>query len=118
MITKAETVSEFMEKIDADRKKDLTILRKIIKKTVPGIKESMKYGMPTYDVNDKVILAFNSQKNYMSFYADSKSVEKNRDLLKVLNGVSCGKSCIRFTSIDKLPEDVITKIIKDSDGVC
>lgn len=34
MITKADTVSEFMEKIEPYRKKDLSILRKIIKKTV------------------------------------------------------------------------------------
>lgn len=115
MITKADTVSEFMEKIEPYRKKDLSILRKIIKKTVPGIKENMKYGMPTYELNGKAKLAFNSQKNYMSFYAGTKAVKKNNESLK---GLSCEKSCIRYTSIDELPESVIIQIIKDTDEVC
>ncbi|MBS1517631.1 MAG: DUF1801 domain-containing protein [Bacteroidetes bacterium] len=115
MITKADTVTEFLQKIDPDRKKELTKLRKIIKKTIPQVKETMKYGMPTYEYNGKVILAFNSQKNYMAFYADTKSVAKNKDLLK---GLNCGKGCIRFKKLEDFPEKVIVKIIKDSDEIC
>lgn len=115
MLTKADPVTDIMEKIETVRKKDLSVLRKIIKNTVPGIKESMKYGMPTYELNDKAILAFSSQKNYISFNAGINAVKKNKESIK---GLSWGKNCIRFTSIDKLHESEIIQIIKDSDEVC
>lgn len=115
MITKAESVDDFLNKIDETRKSDMSKLRKIIKKTLPKAKESMLYGMPSYEVDGAGVVAFNSQKNYMSFYVDSEAVKKNKDLLK---GLNCGKSCIRFTSIEKLPETTIVKILKDSDKIC
>lgn len=115
MITKAKDVNDFLNKIDASRKSDMTRLRKIIKKTLPKAKESLLYGMPTYEIDGKAIAAFNSQKNYMSFYADSESVKKNKNLLK---GLNCGKCCIRFTSLEKLPEATIVKILKDTDNIC
>lgn len=115
MITKAKDVDDFLNKIDESRKNDLSKLRKIIKKTLPKVKESLLYGMPTYEVDGKAIIAFNSQKNYMSLYAGTEAVKKNKDLLK---GLNCGKSCIRFTSLDKLPEATIVKIIKDTKNIC
>lgn len=111
MITKAKDVNDFMNKIDKDRKDDMSKLRSIIKKTLPKVKEILQYGMPTYEIDGKCIVAFNSQKNYMSLYANVNAVEKNKDLLK---GISCGKSCIRFKSLKKLPEETIIKILKDS----
>ena len=115
MITKAKDVNDFLDKIDPSRKNDMAKLRRIIKKTLPKAKETMLYGMPTYEIEGKALVAFNSQKNYMSLYADSKAVKINKDLLK---GLNCGKSCIRFTSLDKLPEATLVKIIKDTISIC
>jgi uncharacterized protein YdhG (YjbR/CyaY superfamily) len=115
MITKAKDIDDFLNKIDPSRKADMSKLRKIIKKTLPKAKETLMYGMPTYEINDVGIVAFNSQKNYMSFYVASEAVKKNKDLLK---GLNCGKCCIRFTSLDKLPEATIVKILKDSVSIC
>lgn len=111
MITKAKDVDDFLNKIDKDRKNDMSKLRSIIKKTLPDAKEIMLYGMPAYEVDGKCLVAFNSQKHYMSLYAEPKSVEKNKNLLK---GINCGKSCIRFKSLKQLPEDTIIKILKHS----
>ncbi|MDQ3193389.1 MAG: DUF1801 domain-containing protein [Bacteroidota bacterium] len=115
MITKAKDVDDFLNKIDSTRKDDLSKLRSIILKTLPDANETMQYGMPAYDVDGKGIVAFNSQKNYMSFYAEPASVLKNKRLLK---GLSCGKSCIRFKRIDKLSEETIVKLIKDTKNIC
>ena len=115
MITKASSVDDFLNKIDRSRKEDMSKLRSIILKTLPHANETMQYGMPAYDIDGKGIVAFNSQKNYMSLYVRPDSVLKNKGLLK---GLSCGKSCIRFKSIDKLPESTIVKLIKDSKSIC
>lgn len=111
MITKAKDVDDFLNKIDKDRREDMSKLRSIIRKTIPEAREIMTYGMPTYELDGKCFVAFNSQKHYMSLYADPVSVEKNKELLK---GISFGKSCIRFKSLKTLSEETIIRILKDS----
>ena len=115
MITKAKDVDDFLNKIDKSRKSDMAKLRAIIKKTLPNAEETMLYGMPSYLIDGKPVIAFNSQKNYMALYVGENSVKMNKDLLK---GLNCGKGCIRFQSLEKFPEASIIKVIKDTDGVC
>ncbi|MEO8665069.1 MAG: DUF1801 domain-containing protein [Ignavibacteria bacterium] len=115
MITKAANVDDFLKKIDKSRREDMSKLRSIILKTLPDANESLQYGMPAYDIDGKGIVAFNSQKNYMSFYVGPDSVLKYKHLLK---GLSVGKCCIRFKSIDKLPKSTIVKLIKDTKKTC
>ncbi|MDQ3021160.1 MAG: DUF1801 domain-containing protein [Bacteroidota bacterium] len=115
MLTKAKDVDDFLNKIDPARKEDMSKLRKIIKKTLPKATESLQYGMPAYEIGGKGIVAFNSQKHYMSLYVEPKSVLKYKELLK---GLSCGKSCIRFKNLNQLPQSTIVKLLKDTKQVC
>ena len=71
----------------------------------------MKYKMPTYDYAGEGLCAMASQKNYISFYMDVDSVAEHSDELSHLN---VGKSCIRFTRIEKLPLDTIEQILKET----
>lgn len=89
---------------------DLMTLRAFIKEQVPQASEDLTYSMPTYWVKEgDSLCALASQKNYMSLYMDMDIVEKHRERLGNLN---CGKSCIRFKSLDKLPLDVIADILQ------
>ena len=69
----------------------------------------MKYGMPTYDLGSRVV-AFNSQKNYFSFYADPAVVSRYR---KELLGLDVGKSCIRFRKIEDVSLATLRNIVSD-----
>ena len=69
----------------------------------------MKYGMPTYELASRFI-AFNSQRNYFSFYADPEIVKRHR---KELKGLDCGKSCIRFRKIEDVSLETLRKIVSD-----
>jgi uncharacterized protein YdhG (YjbR/CyaY superfamily) len=77
---------------------------------VPDATETMKYRMPAYVHQDDVICAFASQKRYMSLYIDPAIVDQRREELK---GLSVGKSCIRFRSIDKLPLDTVRQMLNE-----
>ncbi|MDB6024838.1 MAG: hypothetical protein JWM68_1061 [Verrucomicrobiales bacterium] len=109
MQSKAKTVNEYLAELPPERRAALSTLRALIRKTVPGVIESMQYGMPGYVIGE-VMLGLASQKHYMAFYCCDTVVDNYRSLLGKLN---CGKSCIRFKNLEELPLDVIATIIRD-----
>lgn len=99
MQSHAPTVDQFLEALPADRREALSAIRALIQQTAPGLQETMRYKMPTYEEPDgRVIYAFNAQKNYLALYVG----EVPQHLLPTLKGCNLGKGCIRFT---KLPPE-------------
>lgn len=110
MVTSAaDTVEAYLAEQSTGRAEVLGRLRALIKKTVPGAEETMKYGMPTYAYGPGVLCALASQKQYMSLYVEVEMLDQYRDELEHLN---LGKSCIRFRKIEDLPLDVIQRILR------
>ena len=104
-------VEQYLSNLDDNRKAMLETVRKLILKTVPDVQETMKYRMPTYELNGNVVCSLASQKNYVSLYMDTSLVKKYSAELKHLKP---GKSCIRFRKIDSLPLDTVEKILKET----
>ena len=103
------TVDAYLDALDDRRKVALQQLRRIILETVPDAQESIQYNMSAYAYHG-MLCAFASQKHYMSFYVlDGAIVDQHRDLLK---GLSVGKGCIRFRSIDALPETTVRTLLQ------
>ncbi len=111
MISKATTVDGFLNTVTDDERAIFTKLRSLLKKAHPKVEESMKYKMPTYLVGEYHLGAFNKQKNYLCLYLNPAAVDPHRKALTAA-GLDCGKSCIRFSRPDKLPLDLVTKMIK------
>lgn len=110
MPQKARDVDEYLRDLDPERQAALEQIRALIFQTVPAVSETMKYRMPTYELDD-VVVSMASQKHYMSLYMDTELVARHQDDLSHLN---CGKSCIRFRRIDDLPLETIERIIKET----
>ena len=71
--------------------------------------ENLEYGMPTYWIGGQVLCAFASQKRHMSLYLNVDLLASHRAAFGNLN---CGKSCVRFTNLDKVPLDTVAAILK------
>jgi uncharacterized protein YdhG (YjbR/CyaY superfamily) len=56
---KAETVEEFMEKLDHPYKAEVEHLREIIKKVNRDITEQIKWNAPSYSYNGEYLVTFN-----------------------------------------------------------
>lgn len=100
-------IEAYLSSLPEDRRAALEAVRTLIRESVPGVRETMRYRMPTYELNE-VILAVASQKNYMSLYLDVDLVGKYK---AELAGLDCGKSCVRFRRLEQLPLDTVKKII-------
>ena len=132
MISKATTVKEYIAELPPDRKKAMTLLRKVILENLPdGFEETMSYGMIGYVVphskypagyhcNPTLPLPFMniaSQKNFIAVY--SMGVYSDPELLKWFTDahakaspkkLDMGKSCIRYKKTEDIPFSLIGQL--------
>jgi uncharacterized protein YdhG (YjbR/CyaY superfamily) len=113
MTEKPKTVDAYLEVLAPERRAALATLRSLLHEVVPEAKETMRYGMPTYERDGEVLCSFASQKHYMSLYMDVELVEQHADELAQLD---VGKSCIRFKKLEQLPLDTVRAILTETEA--
>jgi len=86
-------------------------MRSITKELIPKGVESIKYGMPTIEVNGKNFIHYASMKGHLGFYPAPSGVKAFEGELKK-KGLSYSKGCIRLPYDQALPTALIKKIIK------
>jgi hypothetical protein len=83
----------------------------MIRRSARGVRESMRYGLAFYEL-DGPLFALESGRRHMSLYvAEQDVVLKHKDALP---GVDPKRSFIKFSDLNRLPLDVVEKIVRDS----
>jgi hypothetical protein len=129
MRSEATTVEAYLDELPDDRRRIVSAVRDMVNASLPdGYVEGMNWGMisweiplerypDTYNGQPLGAVALASQKQHCSLYlhgpymdpALTRRIEDGfRDAGKKLN---MGKSCIRFRSLDQLPEEVIREVV-------
>jgi uncharacterized protein YdhG (YjbR/CyaY superfamily) len=112
MQSKAATVAEYLKEQPEDRRQALGTIRRMIRRAAPGAKEAMGVGMATYSWRKSMLFALAAQKKYLALYvSDSPLVAKHRARLGAVN---CGKSCIRFRTLDDLDLDGVEALLAEA----
>lgn len=127
--SKETTPAAYLASLPPERRKVIAAVRDVIRKRLPkGYVETMNWGMLAYEVplarypdtynkQPLMYLALAAQKNNYAFYMTG--VSSNQPLMDKLAAaykaggkkLDLGKSCLRFTSLDELPLDVIGEIV-------
>jgi uncharacterized protein YdhG (YjbR/CyaY superfamily) len=131
VMSKANTVAEYLESLPEDRREVVASVRKVIRKSLPkGYKEVMNYGMIVYEVPlsrypetyNKQPLCFAAvaaQKNHFAVYLNCFMSGTPREkalrdgFAKAGKKLDMGKSCIRFQKLDDSSLDAIAKAIAE-----
>ncbi len=131
MQSKAKSVAQYLKELPDDHQEAITEIRNLILDNLPnGYVESMNWGMISYEIPLEIypdtynkqplgVVAIASQKNHMAIYMMGCYMVPNQQekLLKAYKemGVkpNMGKSCIRFTKLEKIPLDTIVELIRD-----
>lgn len=104
-------VQDYIENIPEKRLEPFHYVRDKLM-MIEGVDEAFDYSMPTYSIGKRKLFALASQKNYVSLYVMHIEVlDGVRDQLAHLN---VGKSCIRFTKVEKLPSEIVDTLIEES----
>jgi uncharacterized protein YdhG (YjbR/CyaY superfamily) len=83
----------------------------MIRRSARGVRESMRYGLAFYEL-DGPLFALESGRRHMSLYVAEKDVVVKHK--EALTGVNAAKSYIKFSDLNRLPLDVVEKIVRDS----
>jgi uncharacterized protein YdhG (YjbR/CyaY superfamily) len=112
MQSQAKDVSEYLKDVPPRRLEALQQFRDLCVTTLTGYEESMLYGIQRYTKNGTVEIAFAGQKQYVSFYVLKESVLNH--YRPMLEGVSLGKGCIRYTMPEKIDFAIVEKLLSDT----
>lgn len=107
-VKKPENIDEYIGGFPNDVQEILEKIRDTIQKAAPDAKEKISYSMPAFEQNG-IVVYFAAFKNHIGLYAlPSGNVAFANDLSKY----KTGKGSIQFPLKDKIPFDLITKIVK------
>ena len=111
MSSTASTVGAYLRDLPPDRRVAMARLCSMIRRSARGVRESMRYGLAFYEL-DGPLFALESGRRHMSLYvAERDVVLKHKD---ALTGVNAAKSFIKFSDLNRLPLDVVERIVRDS----
>lgn len=107
----AMTVGAYLRDLPPDRRVAMARVCSMIRRSARGVRESMRYGLAFYEL-DGPLFALESGRRHMSLYvAEQEVVLKHKDALPGVNPV---RSFIKFSDLNRLPLDVVEKIVRDS----
>lgn len=106
-----KTINEYMKDVPKDVLPMVKEMRALVTKLIPKGIESIKYGMPTIELNGKNFVHFAAMKGHLGFYPTPSGVAAFASELDK-QGISFSKGCMRFSYAKPLPVALITKIIK------
>lgn len=105
------TVGAYLRDLPPDRRVAMARVCSMIRRSARGVRESMRYGLAFYEL-DGPLFALASGRRSMSLYvAEPEVVVKHKDALP---GANPTKSHIKFSDLNRLPLDIVEKIVRDS----
>lgn len=109
MITgKYKTINEYIALFPKDIQKILKEIRQTIRELAPNAKETIKYGIPTFELKGNLV-HFAAYKTHIGFYPASTGITKFK---KELTPYETSKGTIKLPLNKKIPIKLITKIVK------
>ncbi|MCF3172821.1 DUF1801 domain-containing protein [Streptomyces sioyaensis] len=106
----AADVDGYLAEVPEERREVLVRLRRMCRAELTGFEEVMAYGMPGYQRDGVVEIAFASQQRYLSFYLLRSDVREA--FAERLAGQDAGKSCLRFRHSARVDFDLVRDLLR------
>ena len=106
---KFETIAAYIASLDKPKRAALQKLRRDIRAAAPGLKECIRYGIPAFRLDGKMILAFGASAKHCSFYPGAHPVNTHA---KELATYSTSKGTIRFAADEPLPTALVRRLVR------
>ncbi len=107
---KPRTTAEYLAAVSDDKRAALEKLRKTIRSVVPKAEECISYGLATFRLNGRPLIAFGATEHHCALYPmSSATVEAHQDELKPYD---TSKGTIRFQAANPLPAALVRKLVR------
>ena len=104
----SKSIDEYIARFPSDVQKILKQIRSTIKKAAPGAEEAIKYGIPTFVLNENLV-HFAAFKNHIGFYPTPSGIDAFK---KELSRYKSAKGSVQFPLDEPMPLGLIEKITK------
>ncbi len=105
-----KTIDEYLAALSDDQRAALEKLRKAIQAAAPKAEECISYGMPSFRLDGKTLMAFRAAPNHCALHPMSGStVAAHKDDLK---DYDTSKGTIRFQPNKPLTAALVRKLVK------
>ncbi len=105
---KFQNIDEYISLFPQEVQTGLISLREAISKAAPDAQEAISYQMPTFKLNGNLV-HFAAYKNHIGFYPAPSGIEAFK---KELSKYKSSKGAVQFPIDEKLPLNLISKIVK------
>ncbi|MEZ0183331.1 iron chaperone [Flavobacterium oncorhynchi] len=105
---KPENIDEYIGAFPNDVQEILEKVRMTIQQAAPEAKERISYSMPSFEQNG-IVVYFAAFKNHIGLYALPSG---HKAFAEELSKYKSGKGSVQFPLKEKMPYDLITKIVK------
>ena len=84
-------------------------IRQVIHETLPGLGETISYGMPTFTLNGKYLVYIAAHKKHIGLYPAPTGVEEFHEAVALYGG---GKGTLKFPLDKPMPFDLIRRVVR------
>ena len=112
MVPTATTVGGYLQTLPPDRRVAMARVCSLIRRNARGVHESMRYGLAFYEYETNPLFALEPGETSMKLYVGEPKVLEN--FKERLPGVDVETSSIFFNNLNRLPLDVVEKVIRES----
>lgn len=104
----SENIDGYIAGFPRDVQKILKQIRASIKRVAPDAQEAMKYGIPTFVLNENLV-HFAAHKSHIGFYPTPSAIEAFKDKLSEYESA---KGSVQFPIDKPMPLSLIERIVK------
>jgi uncharacterized protein YdhG (YjbR/CyaY superfamily) len=105
---KPTTHDDYLATVSEDKRTALQSLRRTIKAAAPDAEECIRYDLPAFRLNGKLLVAYGAAAKHCAFYPGSVM----QALEEELKGYDTSKGTIRFPADRPLPSALVRKLVK------
>jgi len=104
-------VDAYIARLPAPRQAEMEALRALVHEALGEGRETIRYRMPAFETSD-LVYTIAAQKHHFAVYiCDPLLLDDYRARFA---GLSLGKGCIRFKTVDDLPREALRDILQDA----
>ena len=105
----AKDIDRYFGSLPDESRAALENLRKVVRTVVPQAIEMISYGVPTFKLNNRMLVSYAGFKKHCSFFPGAGPIEAHRSELK---NFPTSKGTIRFTPDRPLSPALVKKLVK------
>ncbi len=110
MAARPRTIDEYLAGVAGNQRAALQRLRRTIRSVVPEAEECIRYRLPAFRLNGRILVAFGARLHHCAFYPmSSATVAAHRTALR---GYDTSQGTIRFQPEKPLPAALVRRLVR------